>query len=251
MKNLINWRVFFILLAASVAATLLVLPFLLALIPALAQVFTPVVLVAQLIQSLILFSVTIFFGLLLAERVGFGLPVLEGKKPVGYLKTILGISVGMGVVATLLIVLLSLAFFDLSRALLSVEMSIAPWKALLASFYGAIAEEVLCRLFLMTLFVWVSFKIAKTKDGRPTPIGVWLAIVLSSVLFGLGHLPLTGDLVALSPSVIARAILLSGVAGVIFGWLYQKYGLESAMISHFSCDITLHVVVPLTAALFV
>jgi membrane protease YdiL (CAAX protease family) len=120
----------------------------------------------------------------------------------------------------------------------------------LACFYGGIGEEVLCRLFLMTLMVWISTFFARTQAGRPTVSGIWLAIVLSSVMFGLGHLPITGDLVPLSPMVIARAVLLSGVAGIIFGWLYQKNGLESAMISHFTCDVTLHVVVPLVASMF-
>jgi membrane protease YdiL (CAAX protease family) len=129
-------------------------------------------------------------------------------------------------------------------------MSIPLWKALLACFYGGIGEEVLCRLFLMTLMVWISTFFARTQEGRPTVSGIWLAIVLSSVMFGLGHLPITGDLVPLSPMVVARALLLNGVAGIIFGWLYQKNGFESAMISHFTCDVTLHVVVPLVASMF-
>jgi hypothetical protein len=98
--------------------------------------------------------------------------------------------------------------------------------------------------------VWISSKFKRTPDGRPTAIGTWMSIVLSSILFGFGHLPITGDLIAMSPMVAVRAVLLSGVVGIIFGWLYQKYGLESAMISHFSCDLMLHVVVPLVASLF-
>jgi hypothetical protein len=50
--------------------------------------------------------------------------------------------------------------------------------------------------------------------------------------------------------VIARTLILNGVAGIIFGWLYMKNGLESAMIGHFSCDITLHVLFPLALSLF-
>jgi hypothetical protein len=62
-------------------------------------------------------------------------------------------SIGMGVLATILIVLVSLTFFDISVAFLRVEMSIPLWKALLACFYGRIGEEVLFRLSLMTLMV--------------------------------------------------------------------------------------------------
>jgi membrane protease YdiL (CAAX protease family) len=41
--------------------------------------------------------------------------------------------------------------------------------------------------------------------------------------------------------VVTRAIVLNGVGGIGFGYLYMKHGLEAAMISHFSADIILHV----------
>lgn len=91
----------------------------------------------------------------------------------------------------------------------------------------------------------------KTADGKPTQVGIWIAIVLAAVLFGLGHLPITGTLTAITLAVIARAILLNGVPGIIFGWLYKKKGLESAMLAHFSTDIIIHVAAPTIAAFFV
>ncbi|PKL71234.1 MAG: CPBP family intramembrane metalloprotease, partial [Methanobacteriales archaeon HGW-Methanobacteriales-2] len=51
--------------------------------------------------------------------------------------------------------------------------------------------------------------------------------------------------ITITPMVIARAIVLNGIGAIIFGWLYWKKGLESAMISHFSADIVLHVMFPL------
>ncbi len=78
MKININWKLFGILLITTVITTLMVLPYTLALSPGLAAVFTPLVLIGQLIQSLIIFSIAIFIGLLLVKRVGFDLPILEG-----------------------------------------------------------------------------------------------------------------------------------------------------------------------------
>jgi membrane protease YdiL (CAAX protease family) len=49
----------------------------------------------------------------------------------------------------------------------------------------------------------------------------------------------------ITPPVILRAVLLNGIGGVVFGWLFFKKGLEFAMISHFSLDIVLHVFLPL------
>ncbi len=53
----------------------------------------------------------------------------------------------------------------------------------------------------------------------------------------------------LNPLVITRALVLKGVGGLAFGWLYWKQGLESAMIAHFSADIMVHVIAPLVATL--
>jgi membrane protease YdiL (CAAX protease family) len=53
----------------------------------------------------------------------------------------------------------------------------------------------------------------------------------------------------LNPLVITRALVLNGVGGLAFGWLYWKQGLESAMIAHFSADVVLHVITPLAATL--
>jgi membrane protease YdiL (CAAX protease family) len=229
--------------------------YILALSPALAEVFTPLILIAQLIQTLVLFSIAIFFGLLLAKRVGFNLPILEGwlkGKEIGnYLKSILGISIGMGVLAGLIIILLSFLFTPVSSIFQNAEMSIPLWKGFLASFYGGIGEEILLRLFLMTLIVWIIFKLKKTSNGKPTAIGIWLAIIISAVIFGLGHLPITGAITSITPLIIFRAVLLNGIGGIIFGWLYWKKGLESAMIGHFSADIVLHVIYPLALSLLI
>jgi membrane protease YdiL (CAAX protease family) len=47
--------------------------------------------------------------------------------------------------------------------------------------------------------------------------------------------------------VVTRALLLNGIAGLAFGWLYWKRGLEMAMIAHFTGDFILLVVVPMLA----
>ncbi|ADZ09441.1 Abortive infection protein [Methanobacterium lacus] len=248
MNTNINWKLFGILLIASIISAVLVLPYTLALSPGLAAVFTPFVLIAQMIQTLVIFSVAIFLGLILAKRVGFSLPILEGwleGREVGsYFRSILGISIGLGLLSGVLIVVLSLFFTPVTATFQNVELSIPLWKGFLASFYGGISEEIVMRLFLMTLIVWIIFKIKKTEDGKPNSLGIWIAIVLSAVIFGLGHLPITGSITSITPLIIGRAVLLNGVGGIVFGWLYWKKGLESAMMGHFSADIVLHVIYP-------
>ena len=96
----------------------------------------------------------------------------------------------------------------------------------------------------MSLIVWITYKLRRIKEGVPTKTGVWLAIITVSVVFGLGHLPMTAVFISITPVVVIRAFVLNGIAGVVFGWLYLQKGLEAAIISHFSADIILHVILP-------
>ena len=263
MKTLINWKVFIVLWIAAILATVAVLPYVLELQSGvLAQLnlpmSLPVLLALQVVQSAVMFAIAIFLGMLLAKRIGLGTPILDSivqnESASDKVRAILPISIGLGVVATILILGMEVLFFqpamlkelgDSASALSLQTSQPAAWKGFLASFYGGIAEEILLRLFVMSLFVWLGQFVSKTKEGKPTSAVFWLANILAAVLFGLGHLPATAMLIPLTPLVVARAILLNGVGGVAFGYLYWKRGLESAMVAHFTADIALHVLLAL------
>jgi membrane protease YdiL (CAAX protease family) len=253
MKNVINWKLFFILLFTCVITSMLVIPYSLALTSSEIE-FSAILLLLTAAQNLVLFSVATFFGLFFSKRIGMGMPILqnalEGKNQTKELKSIIVPSICLGILAGVLIVLLSIPFNKLIPEFNLSGGAVSAWKALLASFYGGIAEEILLRLFLVSLLVWLTFKIKKTKDGRPTNLGIWLSIIVASVIFGLGHLPTTAQITSLTGIVVMRAIVLNGVGGIIFGWLYWKKGLESAMIAHFSADIVLHIITPLVVSFF-
>ncbi|MDR2964868.1 MAG: CPBP family intramembrane metalloprotease [Treponema sp.] len=254
MKNLINWKLFFILVIACVIASLLVIPYSLALTSAEIEL-TPLILIASAAQSLVLFAIATFFGLFISKRIGMGLPILEGvlqrENEFKEFKLILLPSVSLGVLAGVLILVLSYPFNKLIPEFQDMKILVPAWKGFLASFYGGIAEEVLLRLFLVSLIAWIFYKIKKSKDGTPPIFGIWIAIILSAIIFGLGHLPATAQIVELNTIVVLRAIVLNGVGGIIFGWLYWKKGLEAAIIAHFSTDIVLHVITPFIISLFI
>jgi membrane protease YdiL (CAAX protease family) len=253
MKNLINWKLFFILLIACVIASMLVIPYSLAITSSNVEL-SAIILLLTGMQNFVLFSAAIFFGLLLSKPIGLGMSILqntiEGKNQTNELKSIIMPSVCLGFLAGILIALLSLPFNAVIPELQLLKVSAPVWKAFLASFYGGIAEEVLLRLFLVSLLVWITFKIKKTKDGCPTGFGIWLSIIAAAIIFGLGHLPTTAQIIPLTGIVVVRAIVLNGIGGIIFGWLYWKKGLESAMIAHFSADIVLHIITPAITSAF-
>ena len=258
MKTIIKWRVFFVLWIAAILSSSAILPYALELQgPMLESMDLPIpfpaLIALQIVQSAILFGVIIFAGMFFASRVGLGTPILDsvtrGESASDNLRAILPISIGLGVVASLLIIgidlllqsVLSKELGDTANTLNLQNIHPAAWKGFLAAFYGGIAEEILLRLLVMSLLAWLGGFVSKTQDGKPTSAVFWIANILAAVLFGLGHLPATATFLPLTPLVITRAILLNGIGGVIFGWLYWKRGLESAMVAHFSADIVLHV----------
>jgi len=263
MKSVINWKIFFILWIASIFSVIAILPYLLSLQSSVLQNLKlpfplPVVITLQIVQNAILFAIAIFAGLFFAGRVGLGTPILDSftrsESVANKVRAILPLSIILGVASTLIVLGLEIFYFqpammkelgDTATTLNLQTSQPAAWKGFLASFYGGIAEEILLRLFVMSLFVWLGRFLSKTSDGKPTNTIFWIANLLAAVLFGLGHLPATAMLVPLTPLVITRAIILNGLIGIVCGWLYWKRGLESAMISHFSADLVLHVLLAL------
>jgi len=257
-----NWKVFFILVAACTWGMIAILPYSLALqesVLAVATLPMPLwlLLSIQVLQNVIMFAIVTGIGLFLANRIGLGLPILEaklaGEAVWERIKAFLPLSLIIGIVGSGLIIALDVFVFgpalaaELGDSAAAVNLGEQPaaWKGFLASFYGGVNEEVLLRLFLMTLLAWLGKFISQTVDGRPTTAAFWIANLLAAILFGLGHLPATAMLIPLTPLVILRAIVLNGLLGIAFGYLYEKYGLEAAITSHFSADIVLHVLLAL------
>ena len=79
----------------------------------------------------------------------------------------------------------------------------------------------------------------------PSGATIWPAIAISTLLFGAGHLPAASRITPLTPALIVRTLLLNGIAGAMFGYLYWKRGLEAAMIAHGTADAVMHVGGPL------
>ncbi|MEO1267706.1 MAG: CPBP family glutamic-type intramembrane protease [Myxococcota bacterium] len=119
------------------------------------------------------------------------------------------------------------------------------WKGLLAGFYGAIAEEVMLRLCVATLLIWLLGR--RWRDNLPTPSPALLgtAVALSALLFGLAHLPAASGVWPLEPIVVARVLILNGLLGLGFGWIYVRRGLLCAMAA--SLPRTCWVPLPVTA----
>jgi hypothetical protein len=246
----VNKKLFLILLLVCILGNIAMLPYAWSLgllrIEELPIPF-PVAIVVLIIQSAVYSFIAIFMGLFLGKKVGLGAPIMEGwvtGKSIE-LRPILKISIITGVwVGASLFVLDRFAFGYFIEPVTAFQEKAPLWQRILVSFYGGIGEEVFMRLLAMTVIIWIIQRLLGIKDSKSVAPAAWTSIIIVSVVFGSGHLPMTATFTTITPLVVIRAIVLNGIAGIVFGWLYWKKGLVAAIISHFSADIILHVILP-------
>jgi hypothetical protein len=179
-----------------------------------------------------------------------GLPILQGilagQSVLDKFLTFLPVSLLVGLAAGGGIVALEQFVFQprLPAQMKEAYTRLSLWKRALVCFYGGIDEEILLRLFMMSGLTWLLGLVWKSPAGMPALGAFWLANLLATLLFGAGHLPATARVTPLTPLVVTRALILNGVAGLMFGFLFMTYGLEAAILAHFCMDILMHVVRP-------
>lgn len=184
-------------------------------------------------------AAVIALGLCLANRTGLGAPWLEGAIP----RDDFGSWVRSGLALTLL---LCVGGFPLSLlANLDVDPTRYPfgWELLPASFKAGVVEEIVSRLFLVSLFVWLGSRLRRDDKGRPAGATYWLGIVLAGLLFGWAHVDAQRSNPAATMGALALLMALSSLLGIYFGWLFWKLGLEWAMFAHFAYDVFVSMIV--------
>ena len=202
------------------------------------------------VQGQVTFGIAAGLGLRAARTMGPGLPHLESLlrgKPSGLRISQAAAYAGAGAGSALAIAALDCTLFAGVRKKMQEAILQPPeaWRGLLAVPYGAVAEEVLLRLCVQTLCADGLQRVRGETARPPTGATMWPAIAISTLLFGAGHLPAASRITPLTPALIARTLLLNGIAGAVFGYLYWQRGLEAAMIAHGTADVVLHVGGPL------
>jgi membrane protease YdiL (CAAX protease family) len=242
-------KLFVLLMFAAALAALAIMPYVIAISPA-PMPDLPIwqIVLFNVLPNLVLIAPLTALGLWLGPKVGLGAPLLVGwidgqpdarARIARRLPVSIGIGAGVGVV----LILVGLAFLPWLPSELNDIPVPSWWQGLLASFSAGVTEELMMRLGLMTLFVWLGARLL--GQSQPTPIIVWTANGIAALLFGALHLPLAASLAPLTAIMVIRTLLLNGIAGVVFGWQYWRHGLVAAMAAHLGADIVLHVLSPL------
>ncbi|GLQ90350.1 CPBP family glutamic-type intramembrane protease [Dyella flagellata] len=236
--------------AAGLLATVALFPYVIQLTPqkfsALHKPLWLVVSLASLETGLLCFAFA-WLGLYLGASLGLDAPWLRAfvyRRPVqGESPARWRLAVLFGLLAGMVVVGASALWPESAGQAGYIASAVSQaWRGALASLYGGVVEETLCRLMLMTLFVWL---LSKLRHGQAKAWMYVAAALFAALLFGGGHLSFAAALGMHAPMQIARIVLLNAMVGCVFGWLFWRHGLEHAMLAHFSADIVVHVVAPL------
>lgn len=201
-----------------------------------------VLIIISALQLAVISFVVAFIGTKLARRTGFSLSILDSlvnKVRLQFDKRSVLLAIVFGIITAFLITGADRFYFQSQIAKLGeVQPEFSLFGLLAGVFYGGVFEEILLRLFVMSLLVWIMMKILKNKNL--SNVYYWIAIVIASLLFAAGHLPATNLLFGgLTTELIVRCFLLNGVGGLFFGYLYWKKGFEYAVIAHMFAHISL------------
>lgn len=193
------------------------------------------------LQTAVLLALAVGVGVWLAPRVGLQAPAVSAwlrGQPVGpalraqWLAGVLGGVAG----ATWL--------WALSRLAPEALKPSDPGSAMplvVKLLYGGVTEELLVRWGVMTLLLWLGWRLAQRGQGRPGAGVVGVAVVVSALLFAMGHLPAAQAMAgALTVPVVAFVLVGNTAFGLVAGWLFARRGLEAAVIAHVLAHLLSH-----------
>lgn len=172
-------------------------------------------------------------GIFFAKKVGLW------KDEVKFGKTPVLAAVIVSVIGGLAMILPDVFFFGNYSQAIRDSYLVKPTLVFIlgAVVYGGVIEEVMLRLFLLSGIAFVLHRLFGKGREKPSTGILVTANIISALLFAAGHLPATAVLMGLTPMILVRCFLLNGGIGLLFGWLYRKYGLRYAMLAHAGCHV--------------
>jgi len=196
---------------------------------------------SQATNTFLLATIASLVGVTFSSQAGISaLPVLDSAKKHGTsdakpkLISALSLGVPLGTLAIALVLGLDAIFSFMGTSIgpTNPPKLVPVSSGVVLGLEGGFYEEALLRLGLLTFVAWL----LKGWEWK-----LWGAIVISAVLFGVGHLPALYQVAqVVTPMLIIRTILLNVVGGIVFGFCYVKRGYASAVSAHFTADFVKH-----------
>jgi len=196
--------------------------------------------VVNFVVMFVLYGGLGFLGLTLSARIGF--PALWDEKISNIqrflIPLILGVSIGI------LLIVLDVGFSTINTV---GRLPHPPFPtSVVASVSAGIGEEVIFRLFFIPSFTWlISSVLLKNRSKNAV---FWVAALVSTLLFSLGHFPpvliLLGipSLSSVPVSLIAEILIMNSVLSLVAAYYLRKYGVLAPIGIHFWADVLWHVI---------
>lgn len=111
----------------------------------------------------------------------------------------------------------------------------------LAAIGAGLSEEVMFRLSLFAIFLWLFRVLLQDRTDRPSRAALWCATIMQGYVFGLAHIIFRPKALPKMrmPTLITGLAVPQTWAGIVLGRLYLKHGLEASMIAHAMMDLGL------------
>lgn len=199
--------------------------------------------VASALQGAVLVLIAALVGASLAPRVGLAAPAVSAFASRGSVLNAFRPQVVPGLAGGALGAIVFLGFYAFAPESLKAVQPNTPLPLVVRVLYGGITEEVLVRWGLMTVLVWVGWRVLRRDLQQPSAGIIGGAIAISALVFGLSHLPsVAQSLSALTPYLAAYITIGNALFGLIAGYLFWRYGLEAAAIAHVSAHVLAFVI---------
>jgi hypothetical protein len=194
-----------------------------------------------LINPLMMVTLAVLMGHFITAKVGLHSFILENfvqGKAINKdaIKNLIMYAIPCGLAAGIFLVLYTYFLNPyLPKELAELEKIYQP-NFLIRFLYGGVTEEILLRWGILSLIIWIFKLIFKNTK----PLFWWLSIIISSILFGMGHLPITFMLIKnVTPFLIFFIVSSNAIFGILAGWLFWKKGLEYSILAHISAHCVL------------
>ena len=183
--------------------------------------------IALLIQPAVITLACAVLGWWTGPRTGLGAPALgalvAGQDWLRPLRRGLPAALLCAAVTALILVIYGVATQHILTAMPQLDV---PLLARLG--YGGVGEEIIARWGLLTGFMALALRLG-AGSGR----AFWLANSAAALLFALGHFGVLFVMLPDPPAWLVGAVVAGNfVPAMLFGWLYRRFGIESAMLAH-------------------
>ncbi len=193
----------------------------------------PAAIAASMLQSAVFLAIAVWLGVRFSRPLGLRAPVTEAF--------LARADVGAPLRRLLLPALLAglatagwLAFLGtVTPAELRAGGEKFPIPLVAKVLYGGVTEELLLRWGLMTLLIWIPWRLLQGKGRAPHLASILFGLIASALLFAAGHLPAVVAMKApLTAPVVTYVLAGNALPGILFGILYWRRGIEASILAH-------------------